>query len=106
VELAADLTTLRAVSQDVAALHGDISEEWSTITKRAEDLFGVSWSGTAANSYEEPWAHCCEGVDHVLNGLATMGQLLLSAAQTYGESDTSGAKVIESSSTYMPLRLP
>ncbi|KAF0969873.1 WXG100 family type VII secretion target [Gordonia sp. YY1] len=106
VELAANLATLRAVSQDVATLYGDISEEWSTITKRAEDLFGVSWSGTAANSYEEPWAHCCEGVDHVLNGLATTGQLLLSATQTYAASDTSGAKVIESSPSYMPLRLP
>lgn len=106
MDLAADLATLHAVSQDVATLHGDITEEWSTTTKRAEDLFGISWSGIAADSYAEPWAHCCEGVEHVLNGLATMGRLLTSAAQSYAEGDASGAKVIESATTYIPLRLP
>lgn len=106
MELTAHLAMLRSVSQDVTALHGDITEEWSTITKRAEDLFGVSWSGTAADSYAEPWANCCEGVDDVLNGLSSMGRLLVSAAQVYEEGDSAGAEGIESATPFIPLRLP
>ncbi|GAC55203.1 MULTISPECIES: WXG100 family type VII secretion target [Gordonia] len=106
MELTAHLAALRAVSQDVTALHGDVTEEWSTITKRAEDLFGVSWSGTAADSYAEPWANCCEGVDHILNGLSSTGRLLVSAAQVYAEGDTAGAEGIKGATPFTPLKLP
>ncbi|GAB84052.1 hypothetical protein GORBP_028_00550 [Gordonia rubripertincta NBRC 101908] len=106
MELRADLEALHATSRSVAELHADIADEWSALAKRAEDLFGGSWSGAAADSYAEPWAHCCEGLGHVLNGLSTMGQLLASAAQTYAERDTSGAKVIERTAFDIALRLP
>lgn len=106
MELRADLEALHATSRSVAELHADIADEWSALVKRAEDLFGASWSGAAADSYAEPWAHCCEGVEYVMNGLSTMGQLLASAAQTYAERDTSGAKVIERTAVDAALRLP
>lgn len=107
MELRAELEKLRATSVVVAELHGDIADEWSILVKRAEELFGGSWSGTAADSYAEPWANCCEGVDHVLNGLSIMGRLLVSAAQTYAERDISSANVIEGTTAGdTALRLP
>ncbi|MBD0862471.1 WXG100 family type VII secretion target [Gordonia sp. zg691] len=106
MELEADLERLRAVAQDVAETHGDITDDWSRITKRAESLFGGTWSGTAADSYSEPWGHCCEGVASVVAGLETMGRLLASAAQTYAHSDTSSARHIYDAAPYTALRLP
>ncbi|NDZ92793.1 WXG100 family type VII secretion target [Streptomyces sp. SID6673] len=103
--LNADLERLRATSHAVAQLHGDIANGWSRITKQAEDLFGSSWHGIAADSYAEPWAHCCDGFEHVLTSLDSMGRALVEAAQTYTEQEASNTRVIEGAASPPLLNL-
>lgn len=95
MDFTADIEKLRAAAREVVQVHGDTVDEWSKITKRAEELFGGTWTGTAADSYAEPWSECCDGFGKVLESLAMMGRLLVEVGESFSAQEAATVASIE-----------
>ncbi|MBZ5737636.1 WXG100 family type VII secretion target [Nocardioides mangrovi] len=58
---------------------------------RSVDGLLSGWTGTAADSYDAGWAAWCDGAGRVLDGLATMADLVQSVAADLSRTDDSSA---------------
>ncbi|MFW0783596.1 WXG100 family type VII secretion target [Gordonia sp. CPCC 206044] len=95
MDFTADIERLRVASNEVAQVHGDAVDKWATISKRAEELFGGTWTGAAADSYAEPWSECCDGFEKVLESLEMMGRLLVEVGESYAVRESATVASIE-----------
>jgi WXG100 family type VII secretion target len=84
----------RRATHDVRAGCGQLKTDRDRVDREVAGLLQTGWTGVAADSFMENWAHWRDAAQDVLDGLVAMGQLLGAAHQDFIEADAdSGARL-------------
>jgi WXG100 family type VII secretion target len=90
---------------DVVAIHGELSKDYTTLSSSVEALLASGWRGKARDSYAEGWADWLEGAGAVLAGLEEMGTLLGVTRATYVQNDDTTAAQMAAAAQRVRTRL-
>jgi len=94
-----------AISGEISQVQKDLSQDWEAMAKKARSLFGASWTGSAAESYGEPWEECSTGFDNVLQSLDDMTRALASAPHQYQTQENETRQVLRTAGAPVSLNL-
>lgn len=86
---------LKLAAAEFASSGQQLRDGLSALDGEVAQVLGSSWTGDASSAYDKVWREWHEGGAKVLEGLATMSELLVTAAAGYTGIDRSGASAID-----------
>ncbi|MFJ4657933.1 WXG100 family type VII secretion target [Nocardia sp. NPDC088792] len=102
-EFKADAVELQATADGLDQLTAELTDQLDKHMRAVRGFVGVEWTGTAANSHEDPWAKWENGARQILGSFRTDAGLLRRVADEITAVDQSRAAATQRAGSSLDL---